>query len=474
MAPTPVIATRAYREDGELITTFDQLLPLTMEEYHQHQHYIATTSTTTTTTPAEEEPLVSSLRRRVYLVAEGLEFVWPFVKVGHPQVVSTNVVPSAYTNYHNPQDDNNDNNDNDNTPPPIILESMSDKPRVFRIHNFHTPTESTDLIAAALNATGDQRLKRSTVGSGTKEDGSKVAYEEGGRTSDNAWDMSSPSAKATIRRSFQLTNMKEDNGKVDGLQIVRYQPGQGYNTHPDYFTPKDDDDFDFLPYSGGSNRFATVFMYLNNVEEGGFTVFPRAPSIGDVQDPPPGALDMFGSRSWEHSMTQQCYQKLAVPPADGTAALFYSIAPDGQIDPSSHHGACPVTKGLKWGANIWLWNRQRYGEIRTGDPRELVITNDVQHPPETVYISWERRDSGRIDPGRSIHMNTFEFHRFQAHFESHTGPPITEYTIQPEPKDTAQTWSIRRPRVHSLQEQSSSSSTSPQEDEEEEGYGNEL
>eukprot|EP00957_Ditylum_brightwellii_P117314 8947201-Ditylum_brightwellii.AAC.1 len=60
-----------------------------------------------------------------------------------------------------------------------------------------------------------------------------------------------------IARSFQLTNIEEDDGKRDGLQVVRYIPGQGYNTHPDYFTTQDDSDFDFHPYSGGSNRFAT-------------------------------------------------------------------------------------------------------------------------------------------------------------------------------------------------------------------------
>eukprot|EP00957_Ditylum_brightwellii_P082513 6273012-Ditylum_brightwellii.AAC.1 len=86
MAPKPVIATRAYREDGELITDFDQLLPNDS----------------------------TSQNRRVYLVAEGLEFVWPFVEYGYNQTVSDKVVPP--------------------TPGagPVVLESLSETPRVFR------------------------------------------------------------------------------------------------------------------------------------------------------------------------------------------------------------------------------------------------------------------------------------------------------------------------------------------------------
>lgn len=404
MAKTPVVATRAYREDGELITSFEQLGAADGTE--------------------EAQP-----PRRVYLVADGLEFVWPFVELGHMQTVSTSVIPPATGEGGEP----------------VVLESMSERPRVFRVHNFHTAEEAEQLIEAALSATGDNALKRSTVGSGKDKDGIDIAHTEGGRTSDNAWDHSSPAAQVSVTRSFQLTRMVEDTGKRDGLQIVRYKPGQGYNIHPDYFTPKDDVDFDFHPYSGGSNRFATVFLYLNDVEEGGFTIFPQAKGVVPRQDPPPGALDMFEPNTWQHRVTKQCYTQLAVPPKQGTAALFYSITPDGQIDHSSHHAACPVTKGLKWGANMWIWNRQRYGEIRTGEKRSLIIRNDAD---ETVYVSWEGRDQAVLHPRGSTFMNTFEFHRFKAHFGSHKGETIGEYTVQTDPQK--QEWNIKPPRIHSL------------------------
>jgi hypothetical protein len=43
------------------------------------------------------------------------------------------------------------------------------------------------------------------------------------------------------------------------------------------------------------------------------------------------------------------------------AILFYSQHPDGVHDRKSLHGGCPVLKGTKWAANLWIWNRVRLG-----------------------------------------------------------------------------------------------------------------
>ena len=131
MAEKPVVATRAFREDGELIRKFKQLLP------------------------SKDDP---TQLRRVYLVAEGLEFVWPFVELGHNQTISTNVVPP--------------------TPNagPVVLESVSESPRVFRVYNMANEEEANAIISTALNATGKNALKRSTVGSGTDADGNDCEY----------------------------------------------------------------------------------------------------------------------------------------------------------------------------------------------------------------------------------------------------------------------------------------------------------
>ena len=41
------------------------------------------------------------------------------------------------------------------------------------------------------------------------------------------------------------------------------------------------------------------------------------------------------------------------------AILFYSQKPLGEMDPMSLHTGCPVLKGKKWAANLWVWNANR-------------------------------------------------------------------------------------------------------------------
>ena len=144
------------------------------------------------------------------------------------------------------------------------------------------------------------------------------------------------------------------------MQIVRYTPGQFYSIHPDYYEPAFNPDFDFQCGTGGSNRFATVFLYLNDVEEGGFTVFPGGERLTPAEPVPQHALDMFSEGSTEREVLAMCHSKLAIQPKKGRAVLFYSTTPEGELDERSAHGACPVIKGIKYGANTWVWCRQRY------------------------------------------------------------------------------------------------------------------
>ncbi len=36
------------------------------------------------------------------------------------------------------------------------------------------------------------------------------------------------------------------------------------------------------------------------------------------------------------------------------AVLFYSFHANGTMDPASMHTGCPVIKGIKWAAPIWI------------------------------------------------------------------------------------------------------------------------
>lgn len=124
-------------------------------------------------------------------------------------------------------------------------------------------------------------------------------------------------------------------------QVLRYQEGQFYKGHTDYFDPRfyqNDPAVLQNIQNGERNRLITVLWYLSDVKEGGYTIFPR--SFNNTQD------------------KDDCSSEVAlkVPPKKGDVIIFYSLFADGSVDPASLHGACPVGKGeTKWAANKWIW-----------------------------------------------------------------------------------------------------------------------
>ena len=56
---------------------------------------------------------------------------------------------------------------------------------------------------------------------------------------------------------------------AESIQVLRYEIGQKYDAHFDYFHDKKN-------VKRGGQRIATVLMYLTDVKKGGETVFPNA------------------------------------------------------------------------------------------------------------------------------------------------------------------------------------------------------
>lgn len=142
------------------------------------------------------------------------------------------------------------------------------------------------------------------------------------------------------KRIADVSMIPVENG--ESLQILRYEIGQKYDAHYDYFH----DDKNARPENGGQ-RIATMLMYIDVPEEGGETLFPNA-----VNKP-----------NYEPHERSECGMKgLSVRPQKGDGLLFYSLTTEGKEDTKSLHASCPVIRGSKWSATKWM----HVGPFQTG------------------------------------------------------------------------------------------------------------
>lgn len=125
------------------------------------------------------------------------------------------------------------------------------------------------------------------------------------------------------RRLSDLTNWPIE--RTEGIQILNYGLGGEYKPHFDYFPP--DDSGSSVHMAQGGQRIATIVMYLNDVEEGGETIFPKV--------------------------------HLSITPHRGDAVYFGYCDKSGHVDPLTLHGGAPVRRGEKWIATKWLRQHKR-------------------------------------------------------------------------------------------------------------------
>jgi len=102
--------------------------------------------------------------------------------------------------------------------------------------------------------------------------------------------------------------------RLEPVSIQRYLPGQEYKPHYDGFLL---DEMEDMPESSkikeGGNRCVTMIAYLNNVSDGGGTVFPvLGLAIQAVQ----GRVLMFGNLD-ENKIVHPASLHMGLPPGDG-------------------------------------------------------------------------------------------------------------------------------------------------------------
>lgn len=163
-----------------------------------------------------------------------------------------------------------------------------------------------DVECEALIELSKDRLQRSKIGSSREVNGI--------RTSSGAFltDVNNNILARVEKRVSSIMGIPIEHG--EGLHILNYKPGQEYKEHFDYFASTSE--------SASNNRIATLVIYLNDVEEGGSTFFPKL--------------------------------NFSVCPKKGMAVYFEYFYNDQTLNELTLHGGAPVVKGEKWIATQWM------------------------------------------------------------------------------------------------------------------------
>ena len=240
-----------------------------------------------------------------------------------------------------------------------------DTPWVVTLENFLSESECLAMIELGA----EQGYKRSEDVGSKKVDGTYDSVQSEGRTSTNAWCMeacyTNNITQGILQRIENLTGIPDSHSEY--LQLLKYEEGQFYESHHDFIDhhikraqgprilvsicyrevcvnrvllrTRRYVSYTILTILDDSHMFSlslsllyilymqTVFLYLNDVEQGGGTRFT------DID--------------------------LIVLPKRGRVVIWPSVldAFVTQIEPKTHHEAMAVEKGIKYGANAWVRER---------------------------------------------------------------------------------------------------------------------
>ena len=175
---------------------------------------------------------------------------------------------------------------------------------IFGVADFFSPAECQKLIQIV-----DSVARPSSVFGGTGA--------EKGRTSFSGdVDPADPFIQMLQRRLDDLLGIDPHFGET--IQGQRYLPGQEFKAHYDWF---DTTSGYWQDEHQAGQRSWTAMAYLNAVEEGGSTDFPRV--------------------------------ELSIPPQAGALLVWNNMSPDGSPNHKSLHAGMPVVRGVKYVVTKW-------------------------------------------------------------------------------------------------------------------------
>jgi prolyl 4-hydroxylase len=193
-------------------------------------------------------------------------------------------------------------------------------PSIYRV-----PIAAADIYALAnfLSATECTRFREMVDAVAQPSSTFDQAQQSTYRTSFSGdVDRLDPFVQMIERRIDDLLGL--DNALGETVQGQRYRPGQEFHGHYDWFDPA-------APYwpdqqTRGGQRSWTVMIYLNDVEAGGATEFPR---IG-----------------------------VSVAPQHGMLLTWNNARGDGTPNDDTLHAAQPVERGEKYVITKWYRTRR--------------------------------------------------------------------------------------------------------------------
>jgi prolyl 4-hydroxylase len=164
----------------------------------------------------------------------------------------------------------------------------------------------------------------STLYKGTEQAGFRTSYS----CHLNRWDAFI--AKIEARMSDVLGI---DNSYAETMQGQRYQVGQEFKAHHDFFHPSQS--YWLQEGPAGGQRSWTAMIFLNEPEEGGTTEFPH---LG-----------------------------LGVRPQAGMMLIWNNMQLDGSLNYKTLHTGTPVTRGVKHVITKW-YRQNNWLELNTQKP----------------------------------------------------------------------------------------------------------
>lgn len=215
-------------------------------------------------------------------------------------------------------------------------------PMIAFMDNVVTPQESAHFIELAKN-----RISRAKVSFSGEAGFSK------GRTGSNTW-IAHDSDDITLlvaQRIAKIVGIPLEN--AESFQMIHYAQEQHYRPHYDAY--------DLSTETGqrcckmGGQRLVTALVYLNDVPEGGGTIFPN--------------------------------KSVEIEARLGRMAIFHNTLPGtDNKHPDSLHGGEPVITGEKWAFNLWFRARP-ISETQDFPANEADLAKDEELTTSSVAAS---------------------------------------------------------------------------------------